>query len=99
MTVSTTARLGQTRWSADADPQNRGQFDTSAANLEALAGVLLQSTLATRPAAAPSNARAFHWATDAGLATDARLTYSDGTTWTLLGSTPPTFARSFLLGG
>lgn len=51
MAVTTTARLGLTRWSAGSDPFTRAQMDASHAALEASAVLFVEGTLAARPAA------------------------------------------------
>lgn len=74
MAVTTTTRLGLTRWSAGADAFTRVQMDDSHANLESRAAIYLQGTASARPAA--GTVGRFHYATD----TQA-ITYDDGTGW------------------
>lgn len=63
MTVTSSPRLAITRWSADADPLQRTQMDTSHANLDDLTAIDMQGTLAARPAA--SIRGRYYFATDA----------------------------------
>lgn len=76
MTVSKSPRLGLTRWSADTDPWNRADWDDDNAALEALALGALVGLASARPAAAATNARMLHYATDNGT-----LSYSTGSAW------------------
>lgn len=80
MAVTTTTRLGLTRWSAGSDPLRRTQLDTSMANLELWAGRFEQGTLAARPAAAIRDR--FYFATDTpGGALGGTLFRDSGTAW------------------
>lgn len=64
MGVTTTPRMGLTRWSNSAtDPFTRAQMDASHASLEALAARDEQGTLAARPA--PALQGRYYFATDA----------------------------------
>lgn len=76
MAVTTTTRMGLTRWSSDGDPFTRVQLDTSASALETKAAGFLSGTLAARPAAAAAYDRYFYLGTD-----DAILYYCNGAAW------------------
>lgn len=79
MAVTTTPRLGLTRWSAGTDPLRRSQIDTSLGNLEAWAMRGEAGTLANRPAA---GIRDRYYTDDA-----TGVTYRDsGTAWTVVGA-------------
>jgi opacity protein-like surface antigen len=75
MAVTTSPRLGLTRWSAGTDPFTRAQQDATHAALEANAAMYAQGTLGSRPAA--GKAGRFYFATDIG----GVLYYDDGTNW------------------
>jgi microcystin-dependent protein len=81
MAVTTTTRLGITRWSSPSDPFNRTQLDDSHAALEAKAAMFLDGAIADRPAAGSSNAKAFYYASDTQI-----LYFSTGSTWVQIGS-------------
>lgn len=98
MAVTASTRLGLTRWSDDADPQNRGQFDADNQRLDDLVAIDLQGLLAARPAASAANRGAYHWATDAGLAATRRLTRSDGAAWVNVGPAAPRPVADRILG-
>lgn len=76
MTVSTTTRLGITRWSSDNDAFTRDQLDTSHANLEARVAGGLSGPTADRPVASAAYNRTFYADTDLHT-----LQYCDGTQW------------------
>lgn len=74
MTVSKTQRLGLTRWSDEADPWLRSDWDLDNAQLEALAAMAEAGTLAARPAAAKSGRFYYDAADDS-------IYYDTGTKW------------------
>lgn len=74
MTVSKSPRLGLTRWSDDADPWLRSDWDQDNAQLEALAAMAEAGTLAARPAAAKPGRFYYDSADDS-------LYYDTGTKW------------------
>lgn len=74
MAVTTTTRLGITRWTAGADAFTRLQLDTSHAQMEDKSAGFLQGT--SRPSAASSNLGFFYFNTTTDV-----LSYSDGTQW------------------
>lgn len=77
MAVTTTARLGLTRWSIGADPLTRAQLDASHAALEANVAMFAQGTLAARPAFGKSG-RFYHVDSGSGIG----VTYYDtGAAW------------------
>lgn len=76
MTVTTTTRLGITRWSAGGDAVSRTQMDTSHAQLELLTAMDMQDVFANRPAVAAANRGLFFYATDTG-----QMFRSTGTAW------------------
>lgn len=76
MAVTTSTRMGATRWSAAGDPLTRAQVDATHANFESRAAGFLADTFAARPAAAAANARFVYEATDTGA-----LYWSTGTRW------------------
>lgn len=78
MAVTTTTRLGITRWSDGADPFTRAQMDNDHAQIENLVAIDQQGTFASRPAAGVRGR--YYYATDNG------LVYRDnGTGWTQIG--------------
>lgn len=80
MAVTTTTRLGVTRWSAGSDPFTRAQMDASHAALELNGAKWLPAdVLANRPAASAAVARCFYDATDQP--TSSRLSWCDGAAW------------------
>lgn len=80
MAVTTTARLGVTRWSAGTDPFTRAQMDASMAALEANAAMYSQGAgTGTRPAAGKQGR--FYWDDTAKI-----LYYDNGTTWAVAGA-------------
>jgi len=79
MAVTTTTRLGVTRWSSGTDAFSRSQMDDSHAALETNAAMYAQDVVASRPSAGKSG-RVF-WATD-----ESKLYYDNGVTWTSIGS-------------
>lgn len=79
MAITTTTRLGVTRWSSGADAFSRSQMDASHAALETNAAMYAQDVIASRPSAGKSG-RVF-WATD-----ESKLYYDNGVTWTSIGS-------------
>ena len=74
MAVTTTSRLGVTRWSAGGDLFTRAQMDTSHANMESRVPVYLHGTIGARPAA--GTVARFYYATDTQ-----HLYYDDGVAW------------------
>lgn len=76
MAVTTTTRMGVTRWSSDSDAYSRAQMDSSHAALEANAGGFLQGLKAARPSAGAAYARFLYWATDESI-----LYNCDGSAW------------------
>lgn len=74
MAVTTTSRLGVTRWSDGGDSFTRTQMDTSHSSLESRVPVYLQDTFGNRPAA--GTVARFFFATDTY-----RLYYDDGVAW------------------
>lgn len=85
MAVTTTSRLGVTRWSAGGDAFTRAQMDASHSALEAKAAIYLHGTAASRPAANVGGR--FYLATDT-----LTLSYDDGSNWRDVGMiASPTF--------
>lgn len=80
MSVTTTTRLGITRWSSDSDPFTRSQLDTSAASLESRVAGYLQDLKVNRPAASAAYARFLFLATDENTP-NGTVYYCDGSTW------------------
>ena len=78
MTVTTTTRLGLTRWSADSDPITRPQMDASHAALEAKSVIFDRGTLAARGAA--GTVGRFYEVTDA-VAEAPTLFWDNGSAW------------------
>lgn len=77
MTVSSSPRLGLTRWSADTDSPTRTQFDGDNADLDELVAIDRQGIASARPAAGVRGT--FYTVTDGP---DAGTTFrDDGTTW------------------
>lgn len=74
MAVTTTSRLGITRWSTGADPFTRAQMDGSFAALETNAAMYLQGIATARPAA--GTVGRYYYATDTNV-----FSYDDGTGW------------------
>ena len=74
MAVTTTTRLGLTRWSASGDPFSRTQMDTSHAAIEDKAAIYLHGLASARPSAGTSGR--FYYATDTSV-----LSYDDGVGW------------------
>lgn len=74
MAVTTTTRLGITRWSTGGDAFTRTQMDTSHSNLESRVPIYLHDTFSNRPAA--GTVARFFFATDTY-----RLYYDDGVAW------------------
>ena len=79
MAVTTSPRLLLTRWSAGTDPFTRAQLDQDFADLDNLAAIDIQGTLAARPA--PGVRGRYYFATDDG---PGRLYRDTGTAWTLI---------------
>lgn len=80
MAVTTTPRLGVTRWSAGTDPFTRAQMDASMAALEAGSSMYAQGAgVGGRPAA--GKAGRFWWDQTARI-----LYYDDGAVWAAAGS-------------
>lgn len=75
MAVSTTTRLGVTRWTAGGDLFDRSQMDDSHLALENKAAAFIQGT--SRPAAGAAYVGTLFWNTSISA-----LSYCDGTTWT-----------------
>lgn len=84
MAVTTTSRLGVTRWSAGTDPFTRAQMDATMAAIEGKAAGFLRGTIAARPAAAAANIGFLYEATDEG----GRLYWSTGATWLTVAGDP-----------
>lgn len=78
MAVTTTSRLGITRWSAGGDPFTRLQMDDSHAAIEDKAAIYLQGAASARPSA--GTVGRFYYATDTNA-----LTYDDGIGWREVG--------------
>ena len=76
MAVTTTTRLGVTRWSSGGDAFTRDQLDQSHSALETKAAGFLKGTTAGRPTAGSDNDRFFYLDTDTGY-----LYYSNGSSW------------------
>lgn len=74
MAVTTTTRLGITRWSASGDPLTRVQMDNSHAAIEANAAMYLHGLASARPSAGVEGR--FYYATDTQM-----ITYDDGVGW------------------
>ena len=74
MAVTTTTRLGITRWSAGDDEFGRSQMDASHAALEDKAAAFLQGT--SRPTAGAAYAGTFFWNSST-----LSFSYCDGTSW------------------
>lgn len=87
MAVTTTPRVGLTRWSAGTDPLRRSQLDTAMANIEKyLMRAETPGTLAARPAAGIVD-RYYY-------ATDVKCLYRDtGAAWEAVGSDINGYAR------
>lgn len=79
MAVTTSPRLLLTRWSAGTDPFTRAQLDQDFADLDNLAAIDIQGTLAARPA--PGVRGRYYFATDDG---PGRLYRDTGSAWTLI---------------
>lgn len=93
MAVTTTTRMGLTRWGAAGDPFTRAHMDASHAALETSAGGFLSGTYAARPAAAAAYDRFFYLVTGGGT-NSGKLYFCDGAAWTDVASlvTVPTTA-------
>lgn len=74
MTVTSTARLALTQWSAGSDPFTRAQVNASLASLESLAAIDRQGVDASRPATGVRGT--YYYATDT-----VRLYRDTGTAW------------------
>lgn len=81
MAVTTTTRLGITRWSAESDSPTRTQFDADHGQIESLTAIDTTGTFASRPA--PGVRGRYYFATDQGL-----VYRDDGAAWWLVGSPP-----------
>lgn len=93
MAVTTTARLGLTRWSAGTDPFTRAQMDASMAALEANAAMFAQGTLAARPAF--GKAGRIYFVTSG--ASVGMHYYDDGTQWAPIGVDLSSYATTSAL--
>lgn len=80
MAKTTTPRVLQTRWSSGSDVVLRTDFDTDAANIDAMVAVYGQGTLSARPAAGTPG-RYYFVVGDATEANNDRLYYDTGTAW------------------
>jgi hypothetical protein len=78
MAVTTTSRLGISRWSDDGDPFTRGQMDLSHAALEDLAAKFIASN--TQPSSTASNARTL-WLNTTNNTLSYYSSESDGGQW------------------
>jgi hypothetical protein len=74
MAISSSPRLGLTRWSADTDQVSRAQFDGDHGRLDDLVAMAIQGVALDRPAAAVP--RRLYYATDTGV-----LSLDTGTAW------------------
>jgi hypothetical protein len=74
MAISSSPRLGLTRWSADTDQVSRAQFDGDHGRLDDLVAMATQGVAVDRPAAAVP--RRLYYATDTGV-----LSLDTGTVW------------------
>jgi hypothetical protein len=74
MAITSSPRLGLTRWSDDADVVSRAQFDSDNGDLDALVAIAIQGLAADRPAA--SVPRRLYYATDTGA-----LSFDTGSAW------------------
>jgi hypothetical protein len=74
MAISSSPRLGLTRWSADTDQVSRAQFDGDHGRLDDLVAMAIQGVAVDRPAAAVP--RRLYYATDTGV-----LSLDTGTAW------------------
>jgi hypothetical protein len=74
MAVTSSTRLGITRWSAGTDPYTRAQRDGNNATLDDLVAIDRQGLAAGRPATGTRGT--YHYATDTGV-----LTRDTGTAW------------------
>lgn len=84
MAVTTSPRVGITRWSAATDPFTRAQMDGDNAKLDDVIAIDAQGVLTSRPAAGIRGR--YYFATDNGL-----LYRDTGSVWTTL-NTPTSFA-------
>lgn len=80
MAKSLSPRFGYQRWSADADTQQRSEFDNDNAQGELLGAIARQGLAAAR-GSATTWSRSTYFSTDTGV-----LEYSDGTAWHYIGS-------------
>jgi hypothetical protein len=86
MAVSTTPRLGVTRWTAGSDPKvTRAQLDGSHLALETVAAGFIERTLGTLPAPGAALDGFFCLITDVG-PPGGRLYYCDATRWIEVGA-------------
>lgn len=74
MAVTSSPRLGLTRWSAGDDPFTRAHMETSHGNLDSLTAIYLQGATGDRPAAGVEGR--YFWDETTKL-----LSYDDGTSW------------------
>lgn len=92
MTVTTTTRLGITRWSAGTDPLTRAQMDASHAAIELLTAIYGQGTFSARPAA--GTAGRFYFATDSKV-----LYYDNGSVWNEAGGAGGGTSKALMMMG
>lgn len=79
MVETRTARMRLVQWSSGTDSPQRVDFNETFANIENLAAIDQQGTLANRPN--PNNAGLYYFATDVGT-----LYRSDGLSWAVVGA-------------
>jgi hypothetical protein len=93
MSITSSPRLGLTRWSADGDAVARTQFDGDNAQLDSLTAIGLQDVLANRPAAGV--ARRVFYATDTGF-----HYWDTGSAWVKIGAgLSHRLGKPFLIAG
>lgn len=91
MAVTTTTRMGVTRWSDSGDPLTRVQMDTSHAAIESKTMIFLQGDLASRPVAGTQGR--MYYATDRQ-----EMYYDDGTRWNTIFSEGNALSPLLLMG-
>ena len=82
MSITTSPRFGLTQWSAESDPVNRTQFETSFGLIDSLGALYSQGALSARPAY--GTVGRFYFATDTGL-----LYYDTGAAWVTINPATP----------
>lgn len=81
MAVELTPRLGIPRWPLGTDPYRRSQRNTNADQLEALAAIDKQGTLAARPAPTAATRGTYYTVVGDTASNNDRIYRSDGTRW------------------